>query len=156
MKHVRNYSDINKLSGIVTSFRKETMGMFKNLLMIMAVVSVLLLSSCSPNDNVPPKVIGTNPPNGAQSVDPSLTELSVIFNEPMMDKNWSWAYEDKDTFPQMTGQPYYSEDNTKNSLPVKLEPNKEYVIWINTVNFKNFKDKAGNPVEPYRFTFKTR
>jgi len=41
-------------------------------------------------------------------------------------------------------------------LPVKLEPNKEYVIWINTSNLKNFKDKSGNPALPFKFTFKTK
>ena len=121
-----------------------------------AVVLLLLLSGCGAKDNLPPKVIGTNPQNGAQNVDPSLTEISVTFNEPMMDKSWSWCYEEKDKFPQMTGQPYYTENNTKNVLPVRLEPNKEYVIWINTVNFKNFKNKTGNPAEPYKFTFETR
>ena len=121
-----------------------------------AVVLLLLLSGCGAKDNLPPKVIGTNPQNGAQNVDPSLTEISVTFNEPMMDKSWSWCYEEKEKFPQMTGQPYYTENNTKNILPIKLEPDKEYVIWINTVNFKNFKNKTGNPVEPYKFTFETR
>jgi len=133
---------------VITIFRKD--------LSVIAIVLVLLLTGCGAKDNVPPKVINTDPQNGAQDVDPSLTEISVTFNESMMDKSWSWCYEDKDKFPQVTGQPNYTENNTKNVLPVKLEPNKEYVIWINTVNFKNFKDRAGNPVEPYRFTFETK
>ncbi len=77
-------------------------------------------------------------------------------NEPMMDKNWSWCYEEKEKFPEMTGDPRYADNNTRCVSPVKLEPDKEYVIWINTANFKNFKDKTGNPAEPYEFTFKTR
>jgi hypothetical protein len=108
------------------------------------------------NDTIPPKVISTTPQNGSQNIDPSTTEISVNFNEPMMDKSWSWCFEDKNTFPEMTGQPFYIRNYTKCVLPVKLEANKEYVIWINTVKFKNFKDKAGNPAEPYRFTFRTK
>ena len=73
-----------------------------------------------------------------------------------MDQSWSWAYEDKSKFPQIIGQAYYTENNTSNVLPVKLEPNKDYVIWINTVNHKNFKDKNGNSAVPFKFTFKTR
>ncbi|MCP4677302.1 MAG: Ig-like domain-containing protein, partial [Deltaproteobacteria bacterium] len=107
-------------------------------------------------DSVPPRVVETNPLNGTLDVDPSLKEISVTFSETMMDQNWSWAYDDKDKFPQMTGQPYYTEKMTKNILPVKLEPNKEYVVWINSVKFKNFKDKVGNPVQPFKFTFKTK
>ncbi len=130
--------------------------MFKNNSLVIVIVLVLLLSACGAKDNVPPRVVSTSPPNAAQDVDPSLTEITVTFNEPMMDKNWSWCYEDKDKFPRMTGDPYYTDNYKKCVLPVKLEPDKEYVIWINTVNFKNFKDKAGNPVEPYKFTFKTK
>ena len=130
--------------------------MLKKYLLVMTIIFVLLLPGCVVKDNIPPEVIGTIPQNGTQDVDPALAEISVTFNEPMMDENWSWCYEEKDKFPPMGGQPYYIENNTKNVLPVKLKPNKEYVIWINTVNFKKFKDKAGNPTEPYRFTFKTR
>lgn len=88
-----------------------------------------------------PKVITTSPQNGSQNVDPSLTEISVTFSEPMMDESWSWAYEDKDKFPRMTGQPYYADDLKRCVLPVKLEPKKEY---------------EGIPSEPYKFTFRTR
>ena len=116
---------------------------------------VLALISCT-TDGTPPKVVSTVPANGDQSVDPSLMTMSVTFNEPMMDGNWSWAYTTKDTFPEMTGQPTYEENNTKNQLPVRLEPNKEYEVWINSQKFKNFKDKSGNPSEPYKLVFKTK
>lgn len=134
--------------------------MVKRCSLIMAIIPIVLvplsLTGSYAGDRVPPRVIATNPQNGAHDVDPSIKEISVTFNERMMDKSWSWCYEDRDTFPQMTGQPYYVENTTKNVLPVKLESNKEYVIWINTVNFKNFRDEAGNPAVPYRFAFKTR
>ena len=41
-------------------------------------------------------------------------------------------------------------------MPVKLEPNKEYEIWINSEKFKNFKDQAGNSSSPFRLVFKTK
>jgi len=131
----------------------------KKYLFALAMVLMLLLSrsvSGYARDHGPPRVIITYPRNGMRNVDPSIKEISVTFNERMMDKSWSWCYEERDTFPRVAGQPYYTENNTVNVLPVQLEPNKEYVIWINTVNFKNFRDEAGNPAEPYRFTFKTR
>ena len=122
-------------------------------------IVILLLSfgiACGEKDSTAPRVISTLPLNGSQDVDPTLNEISVTFNEEMMDGNWSWVYEDKDTFPRITGQTYYIENNTVNILPVKLEPNKEYVIWINSAQFKNFKDKSGNPAHPFRFTFRTK
>jgi hypothetical protein len=134
--------------------------MARNYLLVTAILSILmgflLLSGSHARDDVPPGVISTHPHNGARDVVPSLQEISVTFSEQMMDKSWSWCYEVRDTFPQVTGQPYYTENNTKNVLPVRLEPNKEYVIWINTVNFRDFRDEAGNPAVPYRLVFQTR
>ena len=80
--------------------------------------AVWLLLSCAA-DTTPPKVVAAVPANGDQSVDPSLSTLSVTFDEPMMDDNWSWAYTTKETFPEMTGQPKYEDGYTKNVLPVK-------------------------------------
>ena len=131
------------------------------LIVVIAVLSSLSLSLSlsvysAEKSAVVPKVLDTYPKNGSRAVDPTLKEISVTFSEPMMDKSWSWSYEDKNQFPQMTGQPFYSENFTKCVLPVKLERNKEYVIWINTNNYTNFKDKARNPATPYKFTFKTK
>lgn len=122
--------------------------------LLLIVLSLLLLSSCK-RDTVAPKVISTNPQNGLTNVNPLMTKISVTFSEPMMDKSWSWCYEGGKNFPETTGDSYYTENNTKNILPVKLEPNTEYLIWINLPDFDNFRDKSGNPVEPYKFTFKT-
>ena len=102
-----------------------------------------------------PKVTATNPVNNAASVDPSLTMIMVTFSKPMMDKSWSWSYEDKDSFPQVTGQPYYTDNGVTCVLPVKLEPGRRYVIWINTEKFTNFRDKSGNPAAPYKLAFTT-
>jgi len=131
------------------------------LIVVIAVLSSLSLSLSlsvysAEKSAVVPKVLDTYPKNGSRAVDPTLKEISVTFSEPMMDKSWSWSYEDKNQFPQMTGQPFYSENFTKCVLPVKLERNKEYVIWINTSTLQNFRNKAGVPVPPYKFTFTTR
>ncbi len=103
-----------------------------------------------------PSVIATNPKNGASNADPSLTKITVTFNKQMTDKSWSWSYENKDSFPQTTGQPYYIDHYKTCLLPAKLEPGKKYVIWINTAKFKNFKDRSGNAAEPYKLVFSTR
>ena len=88
--------------------------------------------------------------------DPTLTEISVTFNKPMRDGNWSWVYENKNSFPRIVGQPHFTNSGKTNIVPVKLEPDKEYVIWINSARFKNFKDRNGTSAIPFRFTFTTR
>ena len=107
-------------------------------------------------DTEAPTVVSTTPPDGSQDVSPDITEISVTFSEAMMDKSWSWAYEQQDKFPQITGNPNYDASFTTNTLPVELEPNKEYEIWINTSQFKNFTDKVGNPATPYKLMFWTK
>jgi len=134
--------------------------MTKNFLVLITVFAALFL--CPPSSEgadkseVAPKVIATNPKSGAADVDPFLSKITVTFNKPMLDKSWSWSYEDKDSFPRTVEQPSYADNGTTCVLPVKLEPGKRYVIWINTARFKNFKDRSGNPVEPYKLVFTTR
>jgi len=123
---------------------------------LMAIVITTISVSCTESDSVAPNVIETFPVTGSTDVDPSITEISVTFDEPMMDGNWSWAYSNKNMFPEMNGQPYYQPGLTKNVLPVKLESNKEYEVWINTEQFKNFKDQSGNSAIPFRLVFKTK
>jgi hypothetical protein len=130
--------------------------MTQKALLLLVIILLSLGSGCEKKDSEPPRVIQTDPLNESRDVDPSLRELSVTFNEEMMDGNWSWAYEDQSSFPRIIGQAFYTDDYTINRLPVKLDPDKEYVIWINSAQFKNFKDKSGNSAIPFRFTFRTR
>ncbi len=123
---------------------------------LMAVVVTNFCISCSQADTKAPDVVKTFPETGSTDVDPSIKELIVTFDEKMQDGNWSWAYTDKSKFPKMTGQPYYKPGHKTNVLPVKLEPNKAYEIWINSQRFKNFKDLAGNAAIPFRLVFKTK
>lgn len=127
----------------------------KSLLVLLFISMLVNIVSCGESDKIAPMVIETFPATGSTDVDPSVNEISVTFNEPMQDGNWSWAYTYKEKFPEMTGQPYYQPGLTKNLLPVKLEPGKEYEIWINSEKFRNFKDLVGNSATPFRLVFKT-
>ena len=116
----------------------------------------LASASCRETDTTPPSVVQTFPTTGSTDVNPAITEISVTFSEPMSDGNWSWAYSTKEMFPEITGQPYYMPGLTKNILPVRLESTRKYEIWINSQEFANFKDQAGNSAKPFRFVFKTK
>lgn len=123
---------------------------------LLAVVLVIATLSCAEKDTSAPTVIATFPPNGSTDVDSSISEISVTFSEEMLDGNWSWAYTNKSKFPELNGDPKYNGNFTKNTLPVRLEPNKEYEIWINSHKFNNFQDKSGNSAIPFKLIFKTR
>ena len=66
-------------------------------LTLVLVVSICV--SCTETDSKAPNVIETFPVTGSTDVDPSTSEISVTFDEPMKDGNWSWAYTNKDQFP---------------------------------------------------------
>jgi hypothetical protein len=55
----------------------------------------MLIVGCGEKDTQPPRVVSTIPVNESADVDSSITEISVKFNEEMMDGNWSWAYDNK-------------------------------------------------------------
>lgn len=106
-------------------------------------------------DSLPPVVIQTVPPAGAENVDPGLKEIRVTFSKPMRDGSWSWSTWGEDTFPETTGRPHYLPDGRTCVLPVKLQPGKFYASWLNSENFKNFKDTSGEAAVPYLLTFQT-
>ncbi len=121
---------------------------------LILVLAVFLAMTYSYADRKP-HVVSTEPDNDAAGVSPAVKEVRVTFSEAMIDRSWSWSFEDRAKFPGLTGQPYYTEDRKTCVLPVRLEPNRQYVIWINTRQHQNFRTKEGVPVVPYRLTFST-
>ena len=107
-------------------------------------------------ETAPPVVVETLPRAGADGVDPATTEIKVTFSKAMTDKSWSWTQQSKDSFPATAGQPAAKDDRKTCVLPVKLDPGKTYVIWVNSAKFHNFKDSEGNPAVPYLLVFKTK
>ncbi len=103
-----------------------------------------------------PVVVKTFPESGAIDVDPSVSEIRVTFNKEMMDLSWSWVQIAPENFPELIGTPRYLEDKRTCVVNVKLEPGTTYIIWLNTLKFRNFKDKDGNPAVPYLLMFETR
>ena len=106
--------------------------------------------------SMPPGPVKTVPQAGDVAVDPSITEIRVTFSKPMKDKSWSWSQISDETFPRVTGKPHYLKDGKTCVLPVKLEPGKAYVLWLNSQKFRNFKDKDGQPAVPYLLVFETK
>lgn len=106
-------------------------------------------------ETVPPVVVATVPKAGSSDIDPALTEITVTFSKAMQDGSWSWSTLGKDSFPETTGAPKYLEDKRTAVLPVRLMPGKTYAIWLNSKQFRNFKDAEGQPAVPYLLVFKT-
>jgi RNA polymerase sigma-70 factor (ECF subfamily) len=106
---------------------------------------------------LPPVVVKTVPESGDTHVDATaVKEIRVTFSKEMADKSWSWSQISNDTFPKNAGEPHYDKSKRTCMLPVKLEPKKTYVIWLNSENFGNFKDAEGRSAVPYLLVFETK
>lgn len=103
-----------------------------------------------------PVIVKTVPISGAIDVDANLTELRATFSKDMIVENYSWVQVDADKFPETTGKPYFEDDQRTCVLPVKLQPGKTYVIWLNQGRFNSFMDTNTNRAVPYLLVFHTK
>jgi len=102
-----------------------------------------------------PRIVALDPPDGASGVDPSLARLTVTFDREMQE-GWSWVIETRELFPQTAGTATMSADRRTAQLPVRLEPGRTYVVWLNSDDFQDFRDATGRALPPRRWTFTTR
>jgi len=110
-------------------------------------------------ESLPPSVNKTVPTCGDTEVPATTREIKVTFSKDMMtEQMWSWCMHSPDTFPEVTDQNgiRYLPDKRTCVLPVNLEPEKTYVIWINNQQNNAFKDTKGNSAVPYLLVFKTK
>lgn len=103
-----------------------------------------------------PRVVNTSPADGATDIDPATNEIRVIFDKEMTGESWSWVRSAAEAFPEAAGDIHYLPDMKTCVMPVKLEPGTKYVVWFNTANYLNFKDREGRPATPHLLTFTTR
>ena len=107
--------------------------------------------------SMPPSVVKTVPPAGATDVDPALKELTFTFSKDMVDGNWSVCQISKESFPESgAGKMHYLPDKRTCVMPVKLQPGKTYVLWLNRGQFQSFRDTERNSSVPYLLVFETR
>ncbi len=136
--------------------------MMKRFFFLICLFSILNFSFLDPKEiigvkTMPPVVIKTLPQSGDTNVDPSLSEIKVTFSKEMKTDNmWSWVKISNETFPKVAGNVHYLKDQKTCVLPVKLEPGRTYIIWINSKQRNAFRDKNNNPAIPYLLVFETK
>jgi tetratricopeptide (TPR) repeat protein len=104
----------------------------------------------------PPAVVRTTPDNLAEDVSPDLPTISVTFDRPMTDKNWSWTRFDQETFPKMIRQPRYDKEKKTCTVRVSLQPATAYLVGINSGTDHKFKSSSGETAKPYALVFATK
>jgi hypothetical protein len=105
-----------------------------------------------------PVVIETTPRDGEVDVDAELGQITATFSEAMDRDGWSWVTEVGRSAPSITGLPFYL-DETTTVLPVRLDPETTYGIWVNSphdTELRKFANNAGVSARAYRIQFTTR
>jgi hypothetical protein len=103
-----------------------------------------------------PKIVSMIPANGAQDVDPGVKAIVVTFDRPMKAGDMAVMRFDQDKFPKMPGKAAYNATRTVLTIPVALEPGKEYLLGLNAEGFLAMQDDQGNPLVPVVIKFRTR
>jgi hypothetical protein len=101
----------------------------------------------------PPKVVKATPDNGDVDVDPALNQIVVVFDQPMNQSGRSITG-GGDSFPKIEGQIHWTDARTI-VIPVKLEPDHDYRLSMNSVSYRNFTNTAGESAVPYPISFST-
>lgn len=108
------------------------------------------------NRCIAPAIVKLEPASGAQDVDPAQTTLRVTFNMPM-GEGMSWTGSGPQ-FPKLPADTKgaWSADGRTCTLPVALEPGRDYQLGLNSPQHINFQSQWGVPLPPTAYTFKTR
>jgi hypothetical protein len=104
--------------------------------------------------DLPPVVVRSVPESGSREVPADLKEVRVTFSKEMRDRSWSWCNAGRFQGPPLSNV-HYDADHRTIVATAKLEPGKEYAVWLNTAGCNNFHDAAGHPAVPYLLTFQT-
>jgi hypothetical protein len=132
-------------------------GMIVCLACVLSVTLGVVADQAPTVKSMPPSVVKTAPQCGDAAVDAATTkQVQATFSKEMANGSWSWSQMSNETFPQIIGKPKYLEDKKTCVIDVKLEPKKTYILWLNSENFKGFKDSDGRPAIPYLLVFQTR
>jgi hypothetical protein len=92
--------------------------------------------------------------NNSQNVSPKIKEVTIEFSKPLNGQNTGVDFGDlgQDAFPKGTlNGRHWAENNKFWTIPVELEPNKDYQILISN----NFRTEDDIPLKPYLIEFKT-
>ena len=102
-----------------------------------------------------PKVVAIDPPNGATDLDAAaVTKLVITFDRPMRDQSWS-IVGGGPMMPKL-GRPTYDAARKVLTVPVTLDPGRQYRFGLNGARFMCFQSADGVPLDPVGVTWTTK
>lgn len=104
-----------------------------------------------------PMIVSMSPPNGAIDVDAAaVTEISIVFDRPMRDRNFALFPVAKAMLPALKGLPRFDTDGRTLRLRCDLRPDVTYGLQFNSPEQLAFVDAEGRPLAPFVYRFTTR
>ncbi len=102
-----------------------------------------------------PKVVSLSIINGARNVDPALKEIVISFDRAMNPKNYTVVRSGALTQPKV-GKISFDDTGRVLTLPVTLEPDKEYAFSLNWPGGGSFQSTDGVLLPAFEVVFRTR
>jgi hypothetical protein len=103
-----------------------------------------------------PRIVSMVPPNGAEDVDPNLKMIVVTFDRPMRSPGWAVVtLGSSNEVPKGAGPVGYDSERKVFTMPVELQPDKEYRFGLNAEGYLGFQSQEGIPLAPVVVRFKT-
>jgi len=124
---------------------------FKNMKIIS--VAVIFCFFAATAHATAPKVVKSVPENGDQDVDAGLRQIRIEFDQDMDRQGYSICGGGPN-YPETIGKPKWINKRTI-TMRVKLVPNHNYELSVNSPSYKNFRNILGEPAIIHPIEFKT-
>lgn len=108
-----------------------------------------------PNGATIPRVVSSEPPNGATKVNPSIHKITITFDQPMDVATFYWPIPQASDFPAVTADPFWINGNKTVVLPIALSRNATYHIPLNVGSTITFRSATGVPLNAGVISFYT-
>lgn len=102
-----------------------------------------------------PRVVLTSPRPGSV-IGPGPFTLSVTFDQPMMERSYSFVQKAAETYPQCPPRAALSPDGRTYTIRCTSLPGHRYEVWFNSPPYMSFKSLSGVPAQPFQLLFRTR
>ena len=150
----RKYSDLAQFFPRIITFFNDYA---KNADVKLGAIKAQNEAQAPPAQDKSPKIVAMVPANGAQDVDPGLTAIVITFDRLMRDKSWSVVtLGTPEQMPKGAGPLRYDASRKVFTMPVELQPGREYHFGLNGGKYQNFRSIEGVPLTPVVVRFRTK
>ena len=103
-----------------------------------------------------PRVTAFSPENGAADVPADVKEIRITFDRPMMDGYSMVQVQGPDRYPKSLGGSGFDAEKKVFTMPVELQPGRDYVLGVNSGEYTGFQGADGVPLYPVVYKFSTK